>query len=167
VYVTHYQSAYRVAFGILLDSALAEDVTQEAFTKAYLKRDAYRPIGTVRAWIHAIVAREAVSRLRWRRLQQRVLDTLGRQPKAPEIDFDAHETVVRLLGRLSAKTRAVVVLHHLHGYRYREIAGILGVPEGTVATRISSGLRQMRAALETSLDGADLQPIEETAVGMR
>lgn len=146
VYAEHYPNAYRVALGILLDAGLAEDVTQDAFTKAYRKRDSFRPTGSLGAWIHTIVAREAISRLRWRRLQQRLLDTLGQFHQA-EIDFDARDTVLRLLALLSPKTRAAVVLHHVHGYRYREIAVILGIPEGTVATRISNGLKQMRAVM--------------------
>src|SRR5256885_331584 len=117
VYAEHYPNAYRVALGILLDAGLAEDVTQDAFTKAYQKRDSFRPTGSLGAWIHTIVAREALSRLRWRRLQQRLLDTLGQRPQLAEVDFDARDTVLRLLGLLSVKTRAAVVLHHVHGYR--------------------------------------------------
>ena len=54
------------------------------------------------------------------------------------------EQVDLLLSALSPKTRAAVVLHHLHGYRYKEIAAILGLPEGTVASRLSDALARMR-----------------------
>src|SRR5215471_16877514 len=136
VYEAHYDAVYRAARGVLLDPHVAEDVTQDAFLKAYRARHRYQPNGRVEAWLCTIAVREAVSRLRWGALQRRMLEGVrrldGTGPPA-----GAAELLDSLLSTLSPRVRAVVVLHFLHGYRYREIAAILRLPEGTVASRLS------------------------------
>jgi RNA polymerase sigma-70 factor (ECF subfamily) len=143
VYEACYPAIYRAVRGVVLDPDIAEDVTQDAFVKAYRARNRFQPTGRVEAWLHTIAVREAISRLRWTSLQRRMLDAVanagGSRPAA-----GTAELLEDLLSRLSPKARAVVVLHFLHGYRYREIATILRLPEGTVASRLSHALTQMR-----------------------
>jgi RNA polymerase sigma-70 factor (ECF subfamily) len=143
VYERHYPAVYRAVRGVVLDPAVAEDVTQDAFVKAYRARERYRPSGRVEAWLCTIAVREAISRTRWAALQRRVLTDTGRAERTGRPQGIA-ELVDDLLSSLSPKVRAVVVLHFLHGYRYREIATMMGVPEGTVASRLSQALGQMR-----------------------
>jgi RNA polymerase sigma-70 factor (ECF subfamily) len=144
VYEAHYQVVFRTVRGVVLDAAMAEDVTQDAFLKAYQARDRFRPTGRVEAWLCTIAIREAISRLRWTALQRRLLAARQREAEAPRPAAGLSERLDELLSVLSPKARAVVVLHFLHGYRYREIADILRIPEGTVASRLSQGLTQMR-----------------------
>jgi RNA polymerase sigma-70 factor (ECF subfamily) len=147
VYATFYQDVFRTTRSIVLDEALAEDVTQEVFLKAYRSRDSYKPVSTIGAWLHTIAVRRALSKLRWMKLQQRVLNAVG--PIRQEIvDPDPRNDVAALLAAASPKTRAAIALHYYHGYLYREIAQMLGIPEGTVATRISNGLKQIRKVIE-------------------
>src|SRR5437660_3627107 len=143
VYEAHYQVVYRAVRGVVLDPDLAEDVTQDAFVKAYRARDRFAPTGRVEAWLCTIAVREAISRMRWSALQRRVLEATSRAGAARPVAGTA-ELLDDLLAALSPKARAVVVLHFLHGYRYREIAAMLGLPEGTVASRLSHALTQMR-----------------------
>jgi RNA polymerase sigma-70 factor (ECF subfamily) len=143
VYELHYRAVYRAVRGVVLDPGLAEDVTQDAFLKAYRARHRFRPTGRVEAWLCTIAVREAISRLRWTALQRRVLEASGRAG-APRPAAATGELLDELLSTLSPKARAVVVLHFLHGYRYREIATMLRLPEGTVASRLSQALAQMR-----------------------
>ena len=121
----------------------AEDAAQDAFVKAYRARDRFAPTGRVEAWLCTIAVREAISRMRWSALQRRVLEATSRAGAARPVAGTA-ELLDDLLAALSPKARAVVVLHFLHGYRYREIAAMLGLPEGTVASRLSHALTQMR-----------------------
>lgn len=144
VYEAHYQVVFKTVRGVLLDSVLAEDVTQDAFLKAYQARDRYRPTGRVEAWLCTIAVREAISRLRWRTLQTRLLAAWHREAAWQGPHEGLPERLDELLSVLSPKARAVVVLHFLHGYRYREIADILRLPEGTVASRLSQSLTLMR-----------------------
>jgi RNA polymerase sigma-70 factor (ECF subfamily) len=145
VYEAHYQAVFRAVRGVVLDAVTAEDVTQDAFLKAYRARARYRPTGRLEAWLCTIAVREAISRLRREALQKKLLAigrreaATARQPRALTDRLD------ELLSVLSPKARAVVVLHFLHGYRYREIASMLRLPEGTVASRLSQAVLRMRA----------------------
>lgn len=144
VYEAHYLTVYRAVRGVVLDPALAEDVTQDAFLKAYRARHRYQPTGRVEAWLCTIAVREAITRLRWSGLQKRLLTLYTREVKEPRSPDDMAERLDELLEVLSPKARAVVVLHFLYGYRYREIADMLGLPVGTVNSRLSHALTQMR-----------------------
>jgi RNA polymerase sigma-70 factor, ECF subfamily len=143
VYEAHYQAVYRAVRGVVLDPDVAEDVTQDAFLKAYRARHRFQPTGRVEAWLCTIAVREAISRLRWRSLQQRLLEAAGRAAR-PGSPAGTADLLDELLAALSPRARAVVVLHYLHGYRHREIAAILRVPQGTVSSRLSQALAQMR-----------------------
>jgi RNA polymerase sigma-70 factor (ECF subfamily) len=143
VYEAHYQAVYRAVRGVVLDPDVAEDVTQDAFLKAYRARHRFEPTGRVEAWLCTIAVREAISRLRWKSLQRRLLEASGRAG-ASRPPAGTAALLDELLAALSPKARAVVVLHFLHGYRHREIAEMLRVPQGTVASRISQALAQMR-----------------------
>jgi RNA polymerase sigma-70 factor (ECF subfamily) len=144
VYEAHYQAVYRAVRGVVLDPDVAEDVTQDAFVKAYRARHRFQPTGRVEAWLCTIAVREAISRLRWTALQRRVLEAAGRSAPTSAAPEGASALLDDLLAVLTPRARAVVVLHFLHGYRHREIADILGVPQGTVASRLSSALSRMR-----------------------
>ena len=144
VYEAHYQAVFRAVRGVVLDPAVAEDITQDAFLKAYRARDRYRPTGRVEAWLCTIAVREAISRMRWTALQRRMLDATGRAASSRPPAGTA-ELLDELLSALTPKSRAIVVLHYLHGYRYREIAAMLRLPEGTVASRLSQALARMRS----------------------
>lgn len=143
VYETHYPAVYRAVRGVVLDPDLAEDVTQDAFLKAFRARHRFQPTGRVEAWLCTIAVREAISRLRWTALQRRLLEASGRTTAPPPAAGTA-DLLDDLLQALSPGARAVVVLRFLHGYRYREIAAMLRLPEGTVASRLSHALEQMR-----------------------
>jgi RNA polymerase sigma-70 factor, ECF subfamily len=144
VYEACYQVVYRTVRGVVLDPQVAEDVTQDAFLKAYRARDRYQPTGRVEAWLCTIAAREAISRLRWATLQRRLLDRGRRQAEESAPPTGLAERLDELLAVLSPRQRALVVLHFLHGYRYREIAAMLRIPEGTVASRLSQAMTLMR-----------------------
>lgn len=148
VYEAFYQEVYRAVRAIVLDPAVSEDVTQNTFLKAYRKRDQFRPVGSLGGWLHTIAVREAISTLRWRRLHEQLLGAIRLKAALPPVDNSLGGLLTQVLEELGAGTRAALVLHYYHGYRHREIARILRIPEGTVATRIANGLKKMRMILD-------------------
>ena len=157
VYEAYYQSVYRTVRAIVLDAALAEDVTQDAFLNAYRSRESYKPVGSLSGWLHRIAVRKAISNLRWRKVQDKLLGAIRLRVHNTEPETGLGVQLTQLLQKLGPGTRAAVVLHYLHGYLYREIAVILDIPEGTVATRISNGLRQMRRLLDATEESTGLK----------
>ena len=149
VYEAYYQDVYRAVRAIVLDLALAEDITQNTFLKAYRHRARYRSTGRLGGWLHRIAVREAISSLRWRDLHDRLLLAIQLKVRQPVPDPTLGGLLASTLHRLNPGTRAAVILHYYHGYRYREVAEILGIPEGTVATRIANGLRRMKQVLSS------------------
>lgn len=144
-YEHHYQAVYRAARSITLDAALAEDVTQDAFLKAFRNRDRYKSRGRLQQWLCTIAVREAISRMRRLAFQRRIAQLLGAGTTAPP---DYSDRLVDALLILPPRSRAIVTFRFHYGYRYREIAEMLRIPEGTVASRLSDALLKMRRHLE-------------------
>jgi len=136
--------AYRVARGVLRNTADAEDVAQEALIRAYKSFDRLRDRNRFRGWLVRISFRLALDRLRSaKRREQR--DTLWSQPEnlpppataedvAASSQFQAH--LDRALEELPEKLRLVLLLSAMDGYTIEEIAAMVGVPIGTVKSRI-------------------------------
>jgi RNA polymerase sigma-70 factor, ECF subfamily len=136
--------AYRVARGVLRNTADAEDVAQEALLRAYKSFHRLRERNRFRGWLVRIAFRLALDRLRSaRRREQR--DQLWSQPahlppaaSAEDIavsnQFQGH--LERALDELPEKLRLVLLLSAMEGYTIDEIAEIVGVPVGTVKSRI-------------------------------
>jgi RNA polymerase sigma-70 factor (ECF subfamily) len=136
--------AYRVARGVLRNTADAEDVAQEALLRAYRSFDRLRDRNRFRGWLVRIAFRTALDRLRSaKRREQR--DTLWSQPAhlpspataediAVSNQFQGH--LVRALEELPEKLRLALLLSAMEGHTIDEIASMLGVPIGTVKSRI-------------------------------
>ena len=136
--------AFRVARGVLRNTADAEDVAQEALLRAYKSFDRLRDHNRFRGWLVRISFRLALDRLRSaKRREQR--DTLWAKPEhlAPQISaedlvassqFQAH--LDRALEELPEKLRLVLLLSAIDGYTIEEIASMIGIPLGTVKSRI-------------------------------
>jgi RNA polymerase sigma-70 factor (ECF subfamily) len=133
----HWPRAYRAAYLVTHDAAAAEDIAQESFLAAVRALDRFdrrRPFGP---WLHRIVVNRAIdwSRARTLRAEVELADSLP----APEAPRDGGETFAAL-ARLSAEHRAVIVLRYLLEFTPGEIAEALGLPRGTVNSRLRRGL---------------------------
>lgn len=135
---------------MLGDKAAAEDCAQDTFERAYRNWSSWRPEAPVEAWLHRIAINVAVSDRRRYRLRQagELVRRLGRPSSPPDPTALAERSeLIRALQKLPTKQAAALVLRHFHGYSNREIAASLGVPDQTVASRLSAARKQLRAAL--------------------
>lgn len=176
----HQEAAFRLAWLLTRSAADAEDAAQEAFVKAYLALDRFTPGAPFRPWLLAIVGNEARNRIRSRARREGVLarilanarggtarSTVTPEPvgapvaPSPEAQVTAGETWAEVRGALDGlreEERRVVSCRFLLGLSEAETAAALGIPVGTVKSRLARGLRRMRVTLET-LDGAGLPEV--------
>ena len=148
VYERYHVRIYRAVFGVVLDQATAEDLTQEAFERAYRTREEFRGSAPIGAWLHRIAVNLAVSHLRRQGRARQLPFRLFTRPDNRGFDrVEARTLTQRALASLRPKQRAVVVLHFYVGMTREEIGEVLGLPEGTVASRLATGLGVMRKTL--------------------
>jgi len=139
----------RIAFGVVRDHALAEDVAQETFLTVYRKADSFRGEGSLRSWLCRIAVRRALDELKKRRRKAEVaLPDGGRRGVEPHKQLDAGWDLERALEGLNPEHRAALLLKEVEGMSYQEIAESLGWPMGTVATRIHRARLELRARLQ-------------------
>jgi RNA polymerase sigma-70 factor (ECF subfamily) len=146
----HWPKAYRTAYLVVQDAAAAEDIAQEAFLAAVRSLDKFdrrRPFGP---WLHRIVVNRAIDWSRARALRAEVGgESLAEAPAQPDPPQDPYSAeVVSALAALSPEHRAVIVLRHLLEYTPGEIARLLGLPRGTVNSRLRRGLDELKGVLE-------------------
>lgn len=145
---------YRYVLSLVRERHLAEDVLQETFVRVYRKLGWLREPGLFRPWAYRIATREAFRQLkRERRWAEQVRDeeALGAVAAPPPREEFAHELSERLretVAALSPASRAVVVLYYLHEMSLEETAAVLGVPLGTVKSRLAYGLGALRRQLK-------------------
>src|SRR5262245_50300529 len=140
----HLRAAYNVARWLVRNDHDAEDVVQESFVKAFLGLERFRG-GDARVWLLAIVRNTAMSLLRRRKSEVvwpaeetglEVADT-GVDPEAAVIASGRRRQVRTAIEQLPDEFRETLILRELEGLSYKEIAGVLNVPIGTVMSRLA------------------------------
>ena len=135
------------------DLSDAEDAVQEAFVKALGQGRTFARLENPEAWLRTVALNHV--RNRWRHLDVvRRLRVKVPGPTPPGEVGPEHVAIVEALGRLDAAHRTVVVLHYLADRSVADIAHELGVPEGTVKTRLARG-RELLAPLLSEPEEAD------------
>jgi RNA polymerase sigma-70 factor, ECF subfamily len=144
--------ARRVARAVLQHPDDADDAAQDAFLAAMVKLDQYdegRPFGP---WLMRIVANAATDRRRRRSVRQTELLDEGLAAGGTRPDVQAEREVLQdrlraALAELTPRRRLAVVLFDVEGYSHAEIAGVLGIPEGTVRSEVFHARRRLRTLL--------------------
>jgi RNA polymerase sigma-70 factor (ECF subfamily) len=146
------------------DASLAEDVFQNTFLQLYVKSNQYEPGRPVRPWLYTIATNQAIDALRRNgrhvalSLDQgreeladgdlhSLLDTLESRGPGPVDQAQGQETRERIrasVERLPEFLRQVLLLAYYQGLKYREIADILGIPVGTVKSRLHAALVKLQ-----------------------
>jgi RNA polymerase sigma-70 factor (ECF subfamily) len=155
-YDAHGPELYRFARRALGDEGQAEDAVQETFVRAWRASDRYDPArASQRTWLFAILRNVVIDQVRARRSRPGLAPSQPRTDGEGEGDRgDAIEQaligwqVEAALATLAEDHRRVLVEVHWRGRPYAEVAADLGIPEGTVKSRVYYGLRAMRSALE-------------------
>lgn len=148
-YDTHGGELFGFALHALGDEGLAEEAVQETFVRAWRSRSRFDPErGTVRTWLFAI-ARNVIADLARKRSRLRAPaahDVPAREESLDDLLLAWQ--VEEALRRIGDAHRLVLVETQLRGRSHAEVARELGVPEGTVKSRVYYGLRALRNALE-------------------
>ena len=144
----HWPRAHRAAWLVVHDATAAEDVVQEAFLAAVRSLDRFdrgRPFGP---WLHRIVVNRAIDYARARELRREVAATAGLEPVASPDRSAPSDDVLAAMAALPPDQRAVIVMRHLLGFTPGEIARALGLPRGTVNSRLRRGLDGLQEVVE-------------------
>jgi len=158
---------FSLLYRMVRDRALAEDLAQETFIKVLNGIKSYRPEFKFSSWIFKIANNAAIDHIRRRSLDTLSLDGAPNADtpeamKATAIQLDAKgetplqelenrelgSAIERAIGRLRPEYRACILLRHVEGYSYEEIAETLDLPLGTVKTYIHRARNELRGYLE-------------------
>ena len=157
---------FSLLYRMVRDRELAEDLAQETFVKALNAIDSYRPEFKFSSWIFKIANNAAIDHLRRRELDTLSLDgsphaetpeamqatalQIGARQESPLDAVEARElggAIEAAIGRLRPEYRSCILLRHVEGRAYEEIAEILDLPLGTVKTYIHRARNELRLAL--------------------
>ncbi len=143
------------AYAVAGDLGAAEEIAQEAYTRAWSRWSRLSTYDEPAAWVRTVASRLAVSR--WRRARTALTHLARQRPPEPTRGPDGSSVLlVRALRELPEPQRRALVLHHLAGLPVAEVAAIEGCPEGTVKARLSRGRTALAARLgEETTTGAD------------
>ncbi|HXR23251.1 MAG TPA: sigma-70 family RNA polymerase sigma factor [Acidimicrobiales bacterium] len=170
VYRRNAGPVFGLARRVLGDAAVAEEVVQEVFLRLWHEPGRYDPErGSLRTFLLSQVHSRAVDMLRsdTARRQREIRDARSTASGQYDVeheflDIAVAEGVRDALGVLQPGERSAIELAYFGGHTYREVAVILGEPEGTIKSRIRSGMRRMHSSLAAKgLAVGNMQPAEE------
>lgn len=146
IFALSYRRLVVQLYGVTGDSAEAEDLVQEAFVRAAAAGKRFLVMDNPEAWVRTVAIN--IQRSRWRKLRNfsRIRDRLAAAPS----DLPALEDrldVIKAMRTLPEGQRVVVALHYLADLGVAEVAGTLGIAEGTVKSRLSRGREALALAL--------------------
>lgn len=158
------EGIYRHVLAMAHDSSVAEDVVQEVFLRIWLHADQWHGSGTCKSWLFRIATNQTLNYLRTlRRRRQQPLETpddplneddesslpawmVDHAQPGPEVILELSERsqlIQQLVNRLPADKREVLRLFHDAGMETRQVAEQLGIPEGTVKSRLHYATRRL------------------------
>ena len=153
-------SLRRYARGLVRDRDLADDLVQDTLERAWSRFSFWQKRGELRAWMFGIMHNHFVDRLRSAR--SRLEDTTGEEPpeqphRAQQADALEVRDLEQALQRVPSEQREVLLLVGVEELTYQEVATALGIPIGTVMSRLSRARVRLRAELQGG-PAADIAP---------
>jgi len=133
------RTLYRVCYAQLRSAQDREDAVQEALCRAWEKRSQLRDERYLNTWVIRILINECRNIQR----KSRNDEELAEIPVLQDVDKELHDAILNL----PEKLRLPLVLHYMEGYRVKEVATILRIPQGTVKTRLAAGRRELKKLL--------------------
>jgi RNA polymerase sigma-70 factor (ECF subfamily) len=148
----------RYARALTRDAARADDLVQSCLTRAVAKQHLWQPGTDLRAWLFTILHNQHVNDVR-RSVREGV--TVAIEEMAPAMSVPPRATAVlelrdleAAIARLAPEQRQVILLVGLEGMQYEEVALVLGIPVGTVRSRLSRGREQLRRLMDMGEEAA-------------
>ena len=157
---------FSLVYRMVRDRSLAEDLSQEAFIRAFKAIDSYNPAYRFSNWIFKIANNHTIDHLRRRKLdvisldgsphattaqeEERTAFVLASDDESPAAYVEHKELgsqIERAIGELRPEYRSVILLRHMEGYTYEEIAEVMGVPLGTVKTYLHRARAELKDLL--------------------
>lgn len=178
IVVLYQDRLYNALLRVIGDSEEARELTQETFTRALVKIDSFRGEAGPYTWLFRIGVNLAISQLR--KVQRHrtfsldrpssgngrggdaddqastLLDRIAEDGASPADDAETrerHQQVLSALGRLDSEYRAVLVMRDIEGFDYQQMAEVLGVPLGTLKSRLFRARLALRDELKTYMEG--------------
>ena len=147
---------YGMARKVVAEPTFAEEVAQDTFLALWRRPGAYDPgRGSLKTFLLGIARNKAIDLVRREEVLRRTKDSLAREAEiwptmeSPTEGMGERQDVRNALLQLSSAQREVIVLAYFGGRTYREVASELGIPEGTVKTRVRDGLSKLRGLIGT------------------
>lgn len=154
-YAAHGDELYRAARRLCGDAAVAEEIVQETFVRAWRAADRFdERLGSLRSWLFGIMRNLVIDQARSAAVRPVRAGSPGLHAAEPVFDADEIDRAIvgwqveEALRRLTPDHRVVLVEVHLRGRPIAEVATALGVPPGTVKSRVFYALRALRVALD-------------------
>jgi RNA polymerase sigma-70 factor (ECF subfamily) len=145
-----YDRLYSIGRRVLRDGHAAEDAVQEALVRGWRDLRSLRDVDRFEAWMHRLLVHACHDQSRRARRFEVEVEQIGLDRSDPSDDFAAvvhRDELERAFLLLPIEHRAAIVLTHYVGMPATEVAQVLGVPVGTVYSRLHYGIKQMRTAL--------------------
>lgn len=179
----HQRRVYQLALGIVKNHHDALDVVQETFVRVHQNLPSFKGDAAFSTWLHRIAYNAAIDQVRRNNgrgesveVEDRTLtEAVGldepmhvRSPQAAYLSGELGEHLQRALSQLSENHRAILLMREVDGLSYEELAQALGVPKGTVMSRLFHARQKMQAALRGYVQGEDPEDESgETATAAR
>jgi len=162
IYRRHAAAVFGLAKRLIFDTVLAEEVTQEVFVRLWREPERYDPTrGSLRTFLLSVTHGRAIDILRSemsrraREERSRAVAEAGYDLEQEVFDLTTAERVRKAVAKLPGVERKAIELAYFGGHSYREVAVIENEPEGTIKSRIRSGLRRMGRELDAAVKGTD------------
>ncbi len=143
---------YGLCLRMVGDRTRAEELTQDAFVKAWEKLPTFRGMSSFYTWLHRIAVNLSLGHLRSKKLwadrfRPTDCEVLARTPEITHADPSITLDLESAIAALPARARAVFVLYDVEGYKHREIAELLGIATGTSKALLHRARLTLRKAL--------------------
>ena len=143
----HWPTTWRAAYGLCGRRSLADDMAQDAFERAIARLETFNGASSFGTWVQRIAVNRTIDEMRREKRLGDLSDDLEDPVEWAERS-QVDPVLMRAVGALSPERRVPVVLRYWFDYTPAEIAEVLGIPAGTIASRLSRALDELRDVLE-------------------
>ncbi len=151
LYEVHVDHVFRLAYRFAGEEEFAKDIAQEVFVRVFQRLEQFEGRSAFSTWIHTVTVSVALNALRKRKRRDShefpVLETVSASVRPAGEQTESRERLRDAVESLPEGYRTVFLMHDLEGFNHREIAGMLGIAEGTSKARLSRARRKLRTLL--------------------